>query len=80
MKKVKLRYYTEEDFDFLHEMLSDNATKKHFPNLYTTSKEQSLLRLKTILCDQEWECSNRRVIEDIETNQAVGQVSRKNSL
>lgn len=72
--RVRLRFYKESDFDFLHELLSDEASKKYFPYMYTTSKEQSLLRLKTRLMDQEWGFDTRYVIEDI-LRRAVGEIS-----
>ena len=67
MKKVRLRYYKKEDFDFLHEMLSDPETVKFFPLMYTTSKEQSRLRLETRLWDEESDYANRYVIQDFFT-------------
>ena len=75
MKKVKLRFYTEDDFNFLHEMLSDKETRKYFPFLYTTCKEQSLLRLRTRLMDQEFGYTNRFVIQDCKSKNAVGEIS-----
>ena len=75
MKKVKLRYYKEDDFEFIHEMLSDPETVRFFPMLYTTSREQSMLRLKTRLMDEESEYANRFVIQDGVTNTPVGEVS-----
>ena len=31
--KVRLRYYKKSDLEFLHELLSDEQTKKYFDNL-----------------------------------------------
>lgn len=75
MKKVRLRYYKKEDFDFLHEMLSDPETVKFFPMMYTTSKEQSRLRLETRLWDEESDYANRYVIQDFFTRKPVGEIS-----
>lgn len=74
--KVKLRGYRESDFEFLHELLSDEASKKYFPFMYTTSKEQSMLRLKARLMDEEWGIDTRYVIEDI-FKRPVGEISGK---
>ena len=73
--KVKLRYYTKDDLQFLHEMLSDKDTVKYFPFMYTTSIEDSNLRLKTRLMDQEYDYANRFVIQDIEIGKPVGEIS-----
>lgn len=75
MNKVSLRLYTEDDFGFLHEMLSDKQTARFFPYLYTSSKEQSELRLKTRLEDQKWGYDSRFVIKDDVTGKPVGEVS-----
>ena len=75
MKKVRLASYTEDDLQFLHELLSDEETKKYFPLMYTTSIEQSDLRLKTRLMDQEWGNTNRFLIKEVLTNKPVGKIS-----
>ena len=75
MKEVELVCYTKDDLQFLHELLSDTETKRYFPMLYTTSIEQSLLRLRTRLADQEWGYSNRFAIRDVESQMLVGEVS-----
>lgn len=75
MKEVELRFYTEDDLEFLHEMLSDKQTARFFPYLYTTSKEQSNLRLKTRIEDQEWGYDTRFVIQDAITKSPVGEIS-----
>ena len=36
MSMVRLRKYKESDFEALHETLSDEATKKYFPWMYTS--------------------------------------------
>lgn len=79
MKKVKLRLYREDDFEFLHEMLSDPETVRFFPMMYTTSKEQSMLRLKMRLLDQESDYANRYVIQDWLTRKPVGEISGRNA-
>lgn len=75
MKKVRLASYTEDDFKFLHELLSDEETIKYFPLMYTTSIEQSDLRLKTRLMDQEWGNINRFLIKEALTGKPVGEIS-----
>ncbi len=75
MKKIKLGFYTEDDLQFLHELLSDKETRKYFPLMYTTSIEQSYLRLQMRLMDQEAEYANRFVIRDILTRRPVGEIS-----
>ena len=64
MKKVKLGFYSENDLQFIHELLSDSETRKYFPLMYTTSIEQSDLRLKTRLLDQECGYTNRFLIKE----------------
>lgn len=73
--KVRLRFYRESDFEFLHELLSDEVTKKYFPFMYTIEKEQSALRLRVRLQDQEWGMDTRYVIEDARKRKAVGEIS-----
>ena len=75
--KVCLRKYEESDFQFLHELLSDRLTKKYFPMMYTTSLEETHLRLKTRLLDQKWGFGNRAVIQDFWTRKPVGEISGK---
>lgn len=75
MKKVRLASYTKDDLQFLHELLSDEATTKYFPLMYTTSIEQSNLRLKTRLMDQEWGNTNRFLIKEFLTGKPVGEIS-----
>ena len=53
-RKVCLRKYKEKDLQFLHELLSDELTKQYFPLMYTTSLEQSDLRLRSRIQDQNW--------------------------
>lgn len=72
---VRLRYYRDSDFEFLHELLSDEATKKFFPFMYTIEKEQSSLRLRTRLKDQHFGINTRYVIEDKRKRKAVGEIS-----
>ncbi len=71
--KIKLRYYQENDLQFLHELLSDSETKKFFPFMYTTSIEQSDLRLKMRLMAQEGHSVDRFVIEN--KRKPVGEIS-----
>lgn len=75
--KVRLRKYKESDLQFLHELLSDELTKKFFPFMYTSSIEQSDLRLRTRISDQNWGFSNRAVIEDFWSRKPVGEISGK---
>ena len=79
MKKVKLGFYTEYDLQFLHELLSDSETRKYFPLLYTTSIEQSYLRLKNRLMDQEYGYANRFLIKELLTGIPVGEISGRNA-
>lgn len=72
---VRLRYYRDSDFEFLHELLSDEATKQFFPFMYTIEKEQSSLRLRTRLKDQHFGINTRYVIEDKRKRKAVGEIS-----
>ena len=78
--KVKLRYYTEDDLQFLHEMLSDEKTKKYFPYMYTTSIEQSNLRLKMRLMEQEYDYANRFIIQDTKMRKPVGEISGREAI
>ena len=74
-KNVNLRFYKNTDFKFLHELLSDEITKKYFPFMYTIVEEQSMLRLKTRIEDQKWGIDTRFVIEDQKIKKAVGEIS-----
>ena len=74
-KKVSLRNYRESDLKFLHELLSDELTKKYFPFMYTTCLEQSHLRLRTRLQDPEWGISNRFLVQDFWSKKPVGEIS-----
>ena len=73
--KVRLRFYREKDFEFLHGLLSDEVTKKYFPFMYTIEREQTFLRLRTRLQDQEWGNDTRYVIEDMRKRKPVGEIS-----
>ena len=73
--KVRLRFYREKDFEFLHGLLSDEVTKKYFPFMYTVEREQTFLRLRTRLQDQEWGYDTRYVIEDERKRKPVGEIS-----
>lgn len=73
--KVKLRLYKDADFEFLHELLSDEVTKKYFPFMYTVEKEQSALRLRTRIEDQRWGIDTRYVIQDDIKRKPVGEIS-----
>lgn len=75
MKKVELGFYTKEHLQFLHEMLSDEETKKYFPYMYTTHIDQSRLRLRTRLTDQEWGYKDRFLIIDKKSKEPVGEIS-----
>ena len=79
MKKVRLASYTKDDLQFLHELLSDEETKKYFPLMYTTSIEQSDLRLKMRLMDNEWGNTNRFLIKELLTDTPVGEISGRNA-
>lgn len=74
-KKVRLRKYRESDLEDLHITLSDEATKKYFPWMYTTYKEQSDLRLKMRLMHQEFGNTSTCAVEDFWTRKYVGEVS-----
>lgn len=73
-KKVRLRKYRESDLQVLHEALSDEATKKYFRWMYTTSIEQSDLRLKMRLMHQEFGDNGPCAVEDFWTRKYVGEV------
>lgn len=73
--KVRLRFYRDSDFEFLHGLLSDEITKKYFPFMYTIEKEQSALRLRARIEDQHWGIDTRYVIEDQRKRKAVGEIS-----
>ena len=74
-KKVSLRCYEESDLKFLHELLSDELTKRYFPFMYTTCLEQSQLRLLSRLQDLEWGNGNRFLVQDFWTKKPVGEIS-----
>lgn len=74
MSMVRLRKYKESDFEALHETLSDEATKKYFPWMYTSYKEQSMLRLKMRLMSQKFGEHAPCAIEDFWTREYVGEV------
>ena len=74
-KKVRLREYRESDFEELHDTLSDNVTRKYFPWMYTTYKDQSMLRLKMRLLSQEFGEDSAYAIEDFWTRKYVGEVN-----
>lgn len=73
--KVRLRFYRDADFEFLHGLLSDEVTKKYFPFMYTIEKEQTSLRLRTRIQDQHWGVDTRYVIEDMRKRKPVGEIS-----
>lgn len=73
--KIKLRFYRDTDFEFLHGLLSDEVTKKYFPFMYTIEREQTFLRLRTRLQDQHFGLDTRYVIEDARKRKAVGEIS-----
>ena len=73
--KVSLRYYKESDLQFLHELLSDELTKRYFPFMYTKSLEESHLRLRTRLQDQEWGNKSRFLVQDFWSRKPVGEIS-----
>ena len=73
--KVSLRYYKESDLQFLHELLSDELTKRYFPLMYTTCLEQSHLRLRTRMQDKEWGNGSRFLVQDFWTKKPVGEIS-----
>ena len=74
-QRVRLRLYKDADFEFLHGLLSDEATKKYFPFMYTTVREQTFIRLRTREEDQRWGCNTRYVIEDKSLKKPVGEIS-----
>ena len=73
--KIRLRLYRDKDFEFLHGLLSDEATRKYFPFMYTMEKEQTFFRLRTRLEDQHWGVDTRYVIEDMRRRKPVGEIS-----
>lgn len=73
--KVRLRFYRDADFEFLHGLLSDEVTKKYFPFMYTIEKEQTALRLMMRIQDQHWGIDTRYVIEDSRKRKPVGEIS-----
>lgn len=73
--KIRLRFYRDADFEFLHGLLSDEATKKFFPFMYTMEREQTFLRLRTRLMDQHYGMDTRYVIEDMRKKKPVGEIS-----
>lgn len=73
--KIRLRFYRDADFEFLHGLLSDGATKKFFPFMYTMEREQTFLRLRTRLMDQHYGMDTRYVIEDMRKRKPVGEIS-----
>ncbi len=75
MKKIKLDFYTKDDLQFLHEMLSDEQCVKYLEGMYTTDIYQSKIRLLSRLEDQEWDYRHRFLIKDAETGLPVGEVS-----
>ena len=75
MKKVKLGFYTKDDLQFLHELLSDEETRKNFPLMYTTNIEQSNLRLKNRLIEQYYRHTVRFLIKERFSGNPVGEIS-----
>lgn len=73
--RVRLRLFKEKDFEFLHGLLTDPATKQYFRNLYTITKEGTANRLKGIFEDQYVGYNLRYVIEDKKLKQPVGKIS-----
>lgn len=73
--RVKLRFYKDKDFEFLHGLLSDPATKKYFPFMYVAEREQTFIRLRKREEDQHWGCNTRYVIEDKKKKVPVGEIS-----
>lgn len=73
--KIRLRFYRDTDFEFLHGLLSDELTIKYFPYMYTTERAQTSLRLRTRLEDQHWGINTRYVIEDLRKRKPVGEIS-----
>ena len=78
MKKIKFRRYNENDLQFLHELLSDESTKKYFPFMYTSDISQSELRLKTRLAYDCFLLSNedfRTLVILNKNKEPVGEIS-----
>lgn len=75
--RVRLRLFKDKDFEFLHGLLTDSATKKYFRNLYTVTKEGTALRLRNIQEDQYSGYDLRYVIEDKKLKKPVGKISGK---
>lgn len=73
--RVRLRDYKDKDFEFLHGLLSDPATKKYFPFMYTVEREQTFIRLRTRQEDRRWGRDTLYLIEDKKLRKAVGEVS-----
>ena len=68
-QRVRLRLYKDADFEFLHGLLSDEATKNE------GAWEQTFIRLRTREEDQRWGCNTRYVIEDKSLKKPVGEIS-----
>lgn len=73
--RVRLRFFKDKDFEFLHGLLTDPVTKQYFRNMYTRTKEGTAHRLLQIEEDQRWGYNLRYVIEDKKIKKPVGKIS-----
>lgn len=78
MKNVELCFYTEDELDFIYEMLSDSESVKYLEGMYTSTIEQAKIRLLMRLEDQNWGYRRRFLIRDADTREAVGEISGRN--
>ncbi len=78
MKNIKFRRYSEKDLKFIHELLSDEVTKRYFPFMYTSDISQSELRLKSRLAD-DWFLLSKDDFHTLvvlnENDEPVGEIS-----
>ena len=53
MDNVSLREYTKDDFEFLHELLTDKEVAKTFMFMYSVGRWQTKLRLESrMVCNK----------------------------
>lgn len=74
MKKISLREYTKDDFEFLHELLTDKDVVKNFPLMYSVGRWQTELRLEARMNCNKHNRETCFVIQDDNLGISVGEI------
>lgn len=74
MDNVSLREYTKDDFEFLHELLTDKEVAKTFMFMYSVGRWQTKLRLESRMVCNKHGRETCFVIQDDNLNIPVGEI------